>query len=465
MQLKLTNTLSNKLDFFTPINNKNIKLYVCGPTVYDKPHIGNARSLVIYDVLYRILRELYGDNSVTFVRNITDIDDKIIQRAEELGILIKELTTEVIKNFHEDAEYLNCLLPTHEPKATETLDVMIEIIQKLINNGHAYTSNGHVYYNIESFPDYGKFSGKETDSLIQGSRIEIDNNKKHPADFVLWKPSQDKDLGVSYDSPWGLGRPGWHIECSAMSYKFLGTDFDIHGGGADLMFPHHTNEIAQSCCAFPGSKFANFWVHNGFLTVRGEKMSKSLGNFITIYDMRQKKVKGEIIRLLLLNSHYRSPMDYNEKALYDATETMNYFYRTLENFDLINFEQIKFENLPQDFIHSLCDDLNIHRAISIMFSLAKEINKSSNAESVTKAKILVSCGRVLGFFMENTGSWFHMDETDLEIENMIKERNMAKSVKNWEEADRIRNLLTAKGIMLEDNPYGQTIWRRVPSNL
>ncbi len=460
MKLKFTNTLTGKLEFFTPINNKNIKLYVCGPTVYDKPHIGNARALVIYDVLYRILMEVYGNNSVTFVRNITDIDDKIIQRAKDLGISINELTSKVTKGFHEDSKYLHCLSPTFEPKATETIDTMIEIIEKLINNHHAYVSNNHVYYSTKSFADYGKLAGKEIDNLIQGSRIEIDNNKKHPADFVLWKPSTGEDLGAAYQSPWGAGRPGWHIECSAMSYKFLGTDFDIHGGGADLMFPHHTNEIAQSCCAFPGSKFANYWVHNGFLTVNGEKMSKSLGNFITIYDMREKKVKGEVIRLLLLNSHYRSPIDYNEKALYDATETMNYFYRALEDFDLENFMPIEFSNLPTEFTSAICDDLNIHSAISIMTQITKEINKSTGSEAEEKAKILASCGKILGFFAENTSNWFNMNEIDSGIEVLIEERKIAKLSKNWKEADRIRDLLVEKGIILEDKPNGQVTWRK-----
>lgn len=459
MFLKLTNTSSNKLDFFEPIDNKNVRIYVCGPTVYDTPHIGNARALVVYDILYRILIGLYGKECVTYVRNITDIDDKIIERAKERNITTNSLTDEVIELFKKDTNYLNCLPPTHEPKATETLEEIIKIIEKLIENGSAYFNNNHVYFRTHSYKDYGKLAGKDLENLLQGARVEIDKNKEDPTDFVLWKPTKEEDGDNWYDSPWGKGRPGWHIECSAMSYKFLGEDFDIHGGGADLMFPHHTNEIAQSCCAFPGSKFARYWVHNGFLTSGGEKMSKSLGNFITIKDMRERGINGEIIRLLLLNSHYRSPLDYNEKALYDATETMNYLYRTISLDPHAIKNPLSFLELPEEFKNSILDDLNIHKAFSYMLEIAKTINKSENLEP-NLIQRLYSCGFMIGFFNQSPDQWFSKDNKNADkIEELLSLRKIAKESKNWAEADKIRGEIDKLGAVIEDNPDGTSSWR------
>ncbi len=459
MFLKLTNTLHNKLDFFEPLDNKNIKMYVCGPTVYDSPHIGNGRALVVYDILYRILIGLYGKNAVTYVRNITDIDDKIIDRAKELNISTNSLTKDVIQSFREDTNYLNCISPTHEPKATETLNEIIQIIEKLIANSSAYHKHGHVYFRTKSYKDYGKLAGKEIENLQAGARIEIDENKEDPTDFVLWKPSKESDGDNFYDSPWGKGRPGWHIECSAMSHKFLGEDFDIHGGGADLMFPHHTNEIAQSCCAFPGSKFARFWIHNGFLTSNGEKMSKSLGNFVTIKDMRQRSLHGEVVRLLLLNSHYRSPLDYNEKALYDAGQTLDYLYRTISLDKNALKTPLTFAELPEEFRNALLDDLNISKALSYMIDLAKRINKSNTSEHQL-IHTLFSCGLSIGFFQQDCDNWFGKNNKNSEkIEELLILRKIAKESKNWSEADKLRGEIEKLGAIIEDHADGTSSWR------
>jgi cysteinyl-tRNA synthetase len=453
MQLKLTNTLSNKLEIFTPINNKKIGMYVCGPTIYDNPHIGNGRAIVAYDVLYRILSQIYGSTNIIYVRNITDVDDKIIDRAARDNITIDNLTSMVDKIFHDDCEYLGCISPNFEPRATETIPEMIEIISKLLNKGHAYIYSGCVYFNTSTYKDYGKLAGRDLNKLISGARLEVDKNKKNPADFVLWKPYENSTC--SFDSPFGRGRPGWHIECSAMSHKYLGTDFDIHGGGADLMFPHHTNEIAQSCCAFEESKFARYWVHNGFLTVEGEKMSKSLGNFVTIKNLRDAGTDGEVIRMVLLSTHYRSPLDYNNKLIKDVKSNLDYLYRSLENFSEENM--LGLENLPEGFKNALLNDLNIPLAFSEMLATAKEIFKNPNDDSLKL--ILKSCGNVLGILSKNSQDWFGKTESDEKIEKLILERAKAKESKNWDTADRIREELKSQGIILEDS-QGKTSWRK-----
>ena len=308
--LNLFNTLSNKKEKFTPLNNNKVGMYVCGPTVYDFPHIGNARPLVVFDVLFRLLQNLYGKNKVSYVRNITDIDDKIIESSKKNKKSIKELTETITKSFHEDCKYLNCLRPTFEPKATDHIKGMINMVSNLLKNKHAYENGKHVYFSVSSFKKYGTLSNKNSDQLVAGSRVEVSKYKKDPLDFVLWKPSDEKDPG--WDSPWGRGRPGWHLECSVMSEKFLGKQFDIHGGGLDLVFPHHENEIAQSCCANKTENFANYWLHNGFVTFDKEKMSKSIGNIVTINKLR-KNVNGQVVRLALLSSHYQPTLHWNEK--------------------------------------------------------------------------------------------------------------------------------------------------------
>jgi cysteinyl-tRNA synthetase len=455
--VKLHNTLSNKLEEFIPIDNKNIKIYVCGPTVYDRPHIGNARSVVVYDVLYRLLIELYGKNHVTYVRNITDVDDKINARAKELGITIQELTSATYKEFHSDMEYLGCLNPTHEPKATQHIKGMIKIIESLIEKNHAYAVAGHVYFDVTSAKNYGTLSRRTLDEMISGARVEVGENKKHPGDFVLWKPvSQKDDKSSIFESPWGPGRPGWHIECSAMSSHFFGQEFDIHGGGADLIFPHHTNEIAQSCSAFPGSKFAHYWVHNGFLTVDGAKMSKSLGNFLTMNHFMDQNIHGEIVRYWLLSTHYRKPIDFNEKAIYDATETMNYLYRSLENIAVEKTE------IPEEFIGYLKDDMNTAGAFSYLHILAKNIYKAQDLEEKTlNANRLKACGNLLGILHYNPKDWFAAEDIDINyINELIEKRKTAKQMKNWALADQIRNELRKLDIEIEDHKDGSTSWRK-----
>lgn len=457
MKIRLTNTLSGKIEEFIPLDPKKVEMYVCGPTVYDNPHIGNARAIVVYDLLYNLFQEVYGKKSVVYVRNITDVDDKIIVRAAALGISLDELTEKVTKGFHEDCTYLKCQNPTFEPKATEHIDGMIDIISRLISSGSAYVSGGNVYYDVSKAKDYGRLSGRVLEELKQGSRVELNEEKKNFEDFVLWKSAKEGE--PSYPSMWGNGRPGWHIECSAMSYKFLGVDFDIHGGGADLMFPHHTNEIAQSCSAFPGSNYAKYWVHNGFVTVSGEKMSKSLGNFITIRDIAERNVPGEALRMLLLNTHYRSPLDYSPKALNDIITNLDYLYRSLENYK--ELENIGFLNLPKEFQDYILGDLNTHSAFSYILALAGELNKAelNEASDKQKANIIYSCGRFLGILGESFESWFRDGVASGEVEELINLRKIAKESKNWPEADRIRQELLTKKILLEDKPDGSCVWR------
>ncbi len=441
--LSLYNTLTRKKEEFNPADPKNVRMYVCGPTVYDRPHLGNARSVVVYDVLYRLLRHIYGENHVNYVRNITDVDDKINAAARANNEPISALTKRVEGWFHEDMAALNCLSPTHEPHATDHIKEMVAIIEKLIAGGHAYVSQGHVLFRVASYKEYGQLSGRKLEDLIAGARVEVENYKENAGDFVLWKPADAEDDPSSvFDSPWGKGRPGWHIECSAMSSKYLGDNFDIHGGGADLMFPHHENEIAQSCCAAPKSSFAKTWVHNGFLTVNGEKMSKSLGNFTTVKDVLDKGVRGEVIRFALLSAHYRSPLDWNDKLLHDAKLTLDKWYRSIGGqWSVVSGQE-------EEFLVSLSDDLNIQKAISIMHE--------------AQPNELLKMGNMLGFLQMSPEKWFKGDSGDdnLEIQNLINERITAKKSKNWARADEIRKTLADQGIMLEDKPDGTTDWRR-----
>jgi cysteinyl-tRNA synthetase len=456
-KMKLYNTLTNTLEEFTPLEAGKVKMYVCGPTVYDRPHIGNARSVVVYDMLYRILMHIYGQDNVTYVRNITDVDDKINVRAKELSITIQELTSRIYSQFQSDMKYLGALNPTYEPKATEHISNIIEIIEILIKNGNAYVAKDHVYFDVTSDKNYGELSGRNLDDMIAGARIEVVEDKKHPGDFVLWKPASQKDDPSSvFKSPWSDGRPGWHIECSAMSRSFLGTDFDIHGGGADLIFPHHTNEIAQSTCAFKGSKYAKYWIHNGFLTVNGEKMSKSLGNFYTLGEFIDKGIKGEVMRYLLLSTHYRKPLDYNEKALYDAKETIEYLYRSLSG---LNLEKVE---APSEFINHLKDDLNTSEAFAYLRELAKNINKTDdNAEKIKLGSALKACGSLLGFLNQNPKDFLsgNKDVDESYILERIARRKEAKANKDWALADQIRSELDTIGIELKDHQDGSTSWR------
>ncbi len=481
--LTLYNTLTRKKEAFTPLDETNIRMYVCGPTVYARPHIGNARSVVVYDVLYRLLKHLYEPQGakVTYVRNITDVDDKINAAAKENGETIQALTERVTGWFHDDMDALNCLRPTHEPRATEYIGKMIAMIEKLIANGNAYVAEGHVLFDVTSDDDYGALSGRTVEEQQAGARVAVESYKRHPGDFVLWKPADaEDDESSKFPSPWGVGRPGWHIECSAMSTDLLGKDFDIHGGGADLKFPHHENEIAQSCCANPGSEFAKTWVHNGFLTVNGEKMSKSLGNFITVRDLLDKfeaqgkgHKAGEIIRLALLSTHYSKPLDWTDKLVEDAEKMLDRLYGTLRDYtgDLhgVPFKRIPYEHkeLPpsEEFVSALRDDLNVPAALAALRRFIPLINKAKgDDEKIFQRRTLVGNARLIGLLMQEPYVWFKNQNRTEELKAVITEalnnRAAAKAAKNWAEADRIRDKLKAQGIILEDRPDGTTDWRR-----
>jgi len=441
----LTNNLSNKKEKFVPIDEKNIGMYVCGPTVYDDPHIGNARPIVIFDILFKILKNKYS--SVTYVRNITDVDDKIIKSSNEKKISILDLTQTVIKSFSEDCNYLNCEIPTAQPKATEHIDLMIEMVSELIKKGFAYENNKHVYFEVKKFDDYGQLSNKKLEELIAGSRIEVSDNKKNSEDFVLWKPSSENE--PSWDSPWGKGRPGWHLECSAMSKKFLGNEFDIHGGGIDLIFPHHENEIAQSRCANDTKVFANYWLHNAFITMSNEKMAKSQGNILKIKDFRGK-VSGQVLRLALISAHYKQPLDWNDKLLDDCQNTIDKWY---------NAYLPSSKELEDEIIQPLYDDINTPGYIANLHKLYDKANKGNDADK----QIFNSACNFIGLLQETKEEWLDykkgkIDISETEIENKIELRNKARADKNYAEADNIRDYLLDKGVLIEDKD-GKTIWK------
>lgn len=456
MALQFYNSLTKRIDIFRPLTPGKVSMYVCGPTVYNRPHIGNARSVVIYDLLYRLLINLYGKENILYIRNITDVDDKIIDAAQKQNIAINILTEKVYQQFTEDMNYVNCLPPTKEPKATEHIAEMIQIIEKLIAKNIAYISNSHVYFDVTKYKDYTQLSGRSLEELESGYRIEVSKDKKNPADFVLWKPADDADKSAKFASPWGYGRPGWHIECSAMSTKYLGKDFDIHGGGADLIFPHHTNEIAQSCCAFENSSYAKYWLHNGFLTVNGEKMSKSLGNFITVYDLVNKQVNGEVIRYYLLSTHYRKPLNWTQKGLNDAKQSIEYFYRILDNYDNLSEQQ---EMIDEKIIEALKDDLNTPLAFANLHEISKKFYKATTPEEKNLLALrLYNSGKLLGLFYAENNQHKALSP---ELADLIAKRSLAKKEKNWKLADEIREKLRAKNIILEDTPEGKTNWKYI----
>jgi len=441
----LTNNLSNKKEKFVPINEKNIGMYVCGPTVYDDPHIGNARPIVIFDILFKILKNKYS--SVTYVRNITDVDDKIIKSSNEKKISISDLTKTIIKSFTEDCKYLNCENPSEQPKATEHIGLMIEMISKLIKKGFAYENNKHVYFEVKKFDEYGQLSNKKLEDLIAGSRIEVSDNKKRSEDFVLWKPSSENE--PSWESPWGKGRPGWHLECSAMSKKFLGNEFDIHGGGIDLIFPHHENEIAQSRCANDTNVFANYWLHNAFITMSNEKMAKSQGNILKIKDFR-KKVSGQVLRLALISAHYKQPLDWNDKLLEDCQNTIDKWY---------NVYLPSNKGLVDEIIQPLYDDINTPGYIANLHKLYDKANKGNDEDK----HVFNSACNFIGLLQETKEEWLNYkkgnaDISETEIKNKIDLRNKARADKNYKEADNIRDQLLDKGVLIEDKD-GKTIWK------
>ncbi len=445
MDIFLTNNLTNKKEQFIPRERENVGMYVCGPTVYDDPHIGNARPLVIFDILFKILKNNFP--KVTYVRNITDIDDKIILSSQKLKITSKELTQKITESFFEDCRFLNCENPTHQPKATEHIDLMIQMINSLIKKGYAYENNKHVYFEVKKFPDYGKLSNKKLEDLIAGSRVEISDNKKNSEDFVLWKPSiKDEPY---WDSPWGPGRPGWHLECSAMSKKILGDEFDIHGGGIDLIFPHHENEIAQSRCANDTRSFANYWIHNAFITMSNEKMAKSQGNILKIKEFR-KKMSGQVIRLALMSAHYRQPLDWNDKLLIDCENTLDKWYQISLN----NFNSVK---VPDEILKPLYEDLNTPGFIANLHNLYEKANKGESKD------LFISACQFVGLLNETNEQWLNFKKnrvslSETEIDKMINLRNKARENKDYKEADRIRNELLDKGVLIEDKD-GKTLWK------
>ena len=445
----LTNNLSNKKEKFVPIDKKKIGMYVCGPTVYDDAHIGNARPLVIFDILFRVLKCKYGNQSVNYVRNITDIDDKIIQASQDKKISVSEITKKVTKKFQDDCIFLNCQKPTEEPKATENIDLMIDMISELLDKNFAYKKNGHIYFEVNKFKDYGNLSNKKLEDLIAGSRVEISENKKNPEDFVLWKPSNESE--PSWKSPWGQGRPGWHLECSAMSKKFLGNEFDIHGGGIDLLFPHHENEIAQSRCANDTKVFANYWVHNAFITISNEKMAKSQGNILKINDFKEK-VSGQILRFALMSAHYKQPLDWNDKLLNECKNTIEKWYQI--------YLSLKTPlKIPNEMLLPLYDDLNTPGYISNLHNL---FDKAKNGNENDK-KIFISACNFVGLLNETKDQWleFKKKKSLISEQDIIKKidlRNKARENKDYKEADRIRNELLDKGVLIEDKD-GKTIWK------
>lgn len=393
--IRLHNSKARAKEDFVPLDPANVRMYVCGPTVYDRAHLGNARPVVVFDVLFRLLRHVYGEGHVTYVRNFTDVDDKINARAAETGRDIRAITDETIDWYHQDMDALGALRPTHEPRATEFINAMVSMISALIDKGHAYEVAGHVLFDVRSYPAYGRLSGRSVDDMIAGARVEVAPYKRDPMDFVLWKPSDPSLPG--WDSPWGRGRPGWHIECSAMSYELLGAAFDIHGGGLDLQFPHHENEIAQSCCAHPEAGFARYWLHNEMLLVEGKKMSKSLGNFFTVRDLLNQGIVGEVIRFVMLMTHYRSPMDFSERKQQIAVHHLLNWNRIERRRISDPNRQFDGRNVDPAIIEALADDLNTPEAMTRLFDMANELSRSSSPQNSKAASIFFDSLEFLGF--------------------------------------------------------------------
>jgi cysteinyl-tRNA synthetase len=437
MKLKIYNTLSNKKELFIPLNKNSISMYVCGPTVYNYAHIGNARPAVVFDTLYRVLKNIYP--KVNYVRNITDVDDKINEAAKNLGKPISYITKKYTDIYHQDMKNLSILSPTHEPRVTDNIEKIIAMIQKIINNKSAYISDSHVLFDVTSFKNYGKLSNRNREEMLAGARVEVADYKKNPGDFVLWKPSTEEEPG--WNSPWGYGRPGWHIECSSMVETYLGEEIDIHGGGQDLIFPHHENEIAQSCCAHKADSYARYWVHNGYLNMEGEKMSKSLGNIVTVNEILER-YDGEVIRLALLSTHYRKPINFGETLLEQSKNILNKLYKNIDN-------TASGDSISDDVINPLLDDLNTPLAIS-------------NLLKIKCSKTLLKSASLLGLLNKTSEEWFEINNKSTisksDIELLIQERDKARKLKDFEKADEIRDQLDQNNVILEDVD-GKTIWR------
>lgn len=460
MTFTVFNTLTRRKEPFVPLDENNVRMYVCGPTVYDRAHIGNARPIIVFDTLYRLLKHLYP--KVTYVRNITDVDDKIIKKSQESGEPINVITEKTSRFFHEDIAELNALPPDIEPRATQHIAEMIDLVKHLVDNGYAYEAQGHVLFSVSKMKNYGALSGRSMDEMIAGARVEVAPYKKEPGDFILWKPSDETQPG--WDSPWGFGRPGWHLECSAMSSKYLGETFDIHGGGQDLIFPHHENEIAQSCCAFGHDFYAKYWLHNGHLMVNGEKMSKSLGNFFTIREILDQ-VPGEAFRLYTLGTHYHQPLNWLPEGLKQAKQTMDRFYTALRSTPSVDLTGAEPDS---DVVEALKDDLNTPKAIAVLHSLATALNKAESADKQAEIKKeLIASAHLLGLLYQDPEEWFRagsasagqgIDES--EIEALIQKRADARKAKDFATADAVRKELADKGIVIEDTPSG-TQWKRL----
>lgn len=461
IQIYLSNTLNNgKKEEFKPIDENHIRMYVCGPTVYDRPHLGNARSAVVYDILYRLLKVVYP--KVTYSRNITDVDDKIINSAIANEASIKEVAKKYTEFYHADIGALHCLNPDYEPRATEHIENMISMIQKLIDKGYAYVNEEHVLFSIEKYEDYGKLSNKSTESLIAGARVEVESYKKGPGDFVLWKPvSWDVKNDEGFESPWGYGRPGWHIECSAMSKALLGDVFDIHGGGGDLKFPHHENEIAQSCAANDSQKMANYWVHNGFLTVSGEKMSKSLNNFTTVRDILNKGVEGSVIRLFYLTTHYKKPIDFSEKALLDAKKAYDKFLNIAvetAKHDRDKFLSLSSRVFDEEALSYLADDLNTPKVLVLAHDAAskKDLGRLCSILLLVGLDVRKHALEIIDSIKgRNDYNAVKDDTTALQVipnkvELLAEERANAKKNKNWKKADFLRDKISEMGYSIKD---------------
>lgn len=460
MTLTVFNTLTRKKEPFVPLDENNVRMYVCGPTVYDRAHIGNARPIIVFDTLYRLLRFMYPN--VTYVRNITDVDDKIIKRSQESGEAINVITEKTTRFFHEDISELNALLPDIEPRATGHINEMIDLVKHLVDNGYAYEAEGHVLFSVSKMKNYGALSGRSVDEMIAGARVEVAPYKKEAGDFILWKPSDASQPG--WDSPWGFGRPGWHLECSAMSSKYLGETFDIHGGGQDLIFPHHENEIAQSCCAFGHDFYAKYWMHNGHLMVNGEKMSKSLGNFFTIREILDQ-VPGEAFRLYTLSTHYHQPLNWMDDGLRQAKQTMDRFYTALRGTPEVDLT----DGAPSaEVVEALEDDLNTPKALAVLHALVTELNKAETPEQkAALKKTLLASAHLMGLLYQDAEEWFRGQPaagtegglSESEIEALIQKRADARKAKDFATADAVRKELAEKGIVIEDTPAG-TQWKR-----
>ena len=470
-EITLWNTMTRRKDRLVPVEPGCVSMYVCGPTVYDRAHIGNARPVVVFDVLNRLLRHVYGAEKVRYVRNFTDVDDKINARAAATGRAIREITDETIAWYHADMDALGALRPTAEPRATEFIGPMVAMIETLIARGHAYAAEGHVLFSVSSFPDYGRLARRSLEDMRAGARVEVAPYKRDPMDFVLWKPSSPDLPG--WDSPWGRGRPGWHIECSAMAYELLGASFDIHGGGIDLAFPHHENEVAQSCCAHPEGDFASIWMHNGFVNVEGEKMSKSLGNFFTVRDLLDKGIPGEVIRFVLMSSHYRQPMDFSDERVEESTVLLTLWEKLLRDVKRVGLAPGPGAAPSPEVLAALADDLNTPLALKVMRDLVSEVRLGGSRAGEALGEFVASL-ELMGIspdgfrstaIRESIGRAFSqagVQDFDAHVRGLLDARDAARATRDFRRADAIRDGLMNAGIKVMDRANAPSEWEVGP---